>query len=94
MIAKILVPDEIVNEIQALDVETSARRDLIAFMITNNMNVDTEQFNKYQMEYNKYFKLFDIAKTNFENDFVKAQYPTAENWELLYASREVVITYA
>ena len=71
MITKISVPSNIVNEIQALDVEVAARRDLIAFMLTNNMNVNTEQFNKYQTEYNNYFKLFDKAKSDFENNFIK-----------------------
>lgn len=94
MITKIAIPQEVVNKIQALNAEVDARKNLIAFMISSEMNISNEQFNNYQSEYLKYFVEFEEAKSNFEKEYVRTAIANPISWNLDYQECEVAITHA
>ena len=91
---KIIISEEDRDFIQRLDIEMSARQNIISFMLSSGMNTDTEQFKNYQNEYNEYFLQFDKAKREIvEKKYIEKE---AKNlvglpWVLNYSSREIVI---
>lgn len=91
---KIIISAEDRDTIQRLDIEMSSRQNLIAFMLSNGMNTDTEQFKKYQSEYNYFFIEFDKAKREIvENKYIAKEFGNTENltWSLDYNTREIVV---
>lgn len=95
MIKNIVLPveAEMVNSIQRLNVEAESRRNIIAYMLSSGMNIDSEAFLRYQAEYQNFYKDFETAKMVFEKSFVKTQYPNATSWSLDYQTNEVTINY-
>lgn len=91
---KIIISIEDRDYIQRLDIEMSARQNIISFMLSNGMNTDTEQFKNYQNEYNYYFTEFDKAKTNIiEKKYIANEFKnyTNLNWNLDYSNRELTV---
>lgn len=81
-----------VNELQRLALETESRRDLIAFMITQNMDISGEKFKSYETEYQKYYLAYQTAKTEFETNVLKPEF--GENmvkWNLDFNTSEVTV---
>lgn len=93
MTTVITIPQEVVNHIQALGVETESRKDLIAYMLSSNLSTATEQFATYQAEYKEFYRQFDLAKTNLEKDYIRTVIENPIRWELDYNSCEVTIYY-
>lgn len=87
--------DSLVTYLQGLSIETDARRDLISFMIANNMDISTEQFQKYQKEYNEFYGEFALAKDQLEQ-LIKKDYLEDDEelvfWNLDFNSSELELT--
>ena len=87
--------DSLVTYLQGLSIETDARRDLISFMIANNMDISTEQFQKYQKEYNEFYSEFALAKDQLEQ-LIKKDYLEDDEelvfWNLDFNSSELELT--
>lgn len=90
----ITVPEEVRNEVQRYDIERSARRDIIAYVLSNDsMNVSTERMATYQKEYEEKFASFEEAKNKIETEYVQpAANGKATNWSLDYNSCVITIT--
>lgn len=90
----IKIEETIRDYVESLDYEFSARRDIIAFMIENNMNINSEAFGQYQKEMMEFKVKFSTAKKELEERYVlpilkdnqKAQ------WMLDYQTCELIIT--
>lgn len=90
----IIVPEDRCIEMARLGSEVDSRKNLIAFMISNDMNTTSTQFNRYQTEYNNYFSQYEEKKRAIENEFVKPIIGSAVvNWNLDFFSHELTITY-
>ena len=89
---KIIISAEDRDVVQKADVEMSARLNLISFMISNNMDITSEQFNRYQEEYTKYFLEFGKAKKALENKYIVPIYGTKTvEWALSYDDCELTL---
>lgn len=85
---------EIINTLETLTVEVSARKELLGFMVQNNMSIAArESFEAYHKEYEEVFKKYDIAKKDFQEQYVDV-IPGAKEWSLNFSSGEVTITIA
>lgn len=87
------IPEEVVNHLQRLSLETESRKDLIAFMLQSDMTTATEQFERYQKEYQDFYMLYQDAKTKFEKEYVRTAVDTPIKWNLDFTERQVTITY-
>lgn len=87
----VAIPEEVVNRVQALDIETESRKNLIAYMLSSNLTTATEQFEAYQKEYRDFYYQFDIAKSEIERDYVRTAIENPIRWELNYSTGEVTI---
>lgn len=93
MIKTITIPEELKIKIQKADIERSACRDIITYLISQqDIDISNERFQRYQEEYsNKYF-IFENFKKQVETDYVKKDYPNAIHWSLNYETNEITIT--
>ena len=87
------VPTEVLKNIQNLHTEVDSRKELIAFILTTNMPINSSNFNIYQNEYVKYYNLFEEAKNNFEQEYVRANVNNPISWSLNYKTSQVTIIY-
>ena len=52
------VDEKIRNEVEGLDYEYQSRKDLISYMISNDMKIDTDAFKVYQNELKEFHSAF------------------------------------
>ena len=55
-VQKIKIDEDISTKIEALQYEIDTRKDVIAFMIASDMNMETDAFKKYSKELKPLFK--------------------------------------
>ena len=84
----IMVSEEDRNMVQRADVEMSSRRDIIAFMITNNMDISTSRFNDYQKDYSDKYYAFESAKQHIQDKYLNGL--NAGDWTLDYNTCELI----
>lgn len=92
---QIVVEDnKTIDYLHALSIEVEARKELISFIITSNLNCDTTQFTNYNKEYMDYFAEYSVGKKKFENS-LKAMLNSNEklvSWALDFDSAIVELT--
>lgn len=74
--------------------EVLARKDLLNFVLSKNLNISTELFNKYNAEYIEYYTEYDLAKKEFYKDYIEPILPEQfkrVEWEILFYKNEVKI---
>ena len=94
MIKMIKIPEELVSKVQKADIERSARRDIITYIIErNNIEITNERFLEYQKEYDEKFADFELFKSQIEKEYIQKTFPTDKiiNWNLNYNTCEVTI---
>ena len=87
------VPAEKRDIVEKYAYERSSRRDIIAFMLTQNMDISSESFKAYQKEYMEFDVMFNKAKEEIEKEFVPEEYRKAGcSWTLDYETAVLTIT--
>lgn len=89
VITKIL-DEEIVTNVERYAYEFEARKSVISEMLSQDMDTSTLAFETYQHELVKYKVLFENAKKEIEENFVK-DVEGWINWSLDYNSRVLTI---
>lgn len=90
IITKILDEDSVLN-VERYAYEYEARKGVITEMLSQNMDTSTLAFDTYQRELVKYKILFENAKKQIEENFVK-EIKGWTNWSLDYNSRILTVT--
>lgn len=89
----ITIPEELRNRVQRADIERSARRDIIIYLMQHpEVEISEERRLAYQKEYDDKFFEFEQAKSIIEKEYVQPiiNNKTA-NWTLDYNTKEVII---
>lgn len=93
MIKTITVPEEIRDKAQKANIERDARRDILLYIMQNDINIPEERIARYQKEYDEKYLAFDQAKSIIEKEYVMpATDGKALNWSLDYHTCVVSIT--
>lgn len=83
---------QMVELLESLTLETESRRDVISFMLSNDMmTTSSESFKKYHDEYQKFYKQYDIAKQEFQKMYVDV-IPNAVHWSLNFNDSLLTVT--
>lgn len=91
---EIIIEDSIRDLIESLDYEYSTRKDAIAFMVSNNMNINTDSFKQYQQEMIEFNVKFIEAKKQLEEKYVLPVIDDYKvNWTLDYRTSKLIITF-
>ena len=93
MVKTITIPEEVRNIIQKANTERDARRDILLYIMQNDINIPEERIARYQKEYDEKYFEFEQAKSVIEKEYVvPATDGKALNWSLDYATCIVSIT--
>ena len=87
----ITVPEEIKNVTQRADIECSARRDILTYIMEKDLAVPAERFAEYQKEYDDKFFAFEQAKSRIEREYVRKAVENPVSWSLDYHTNVVTI---
>ena len=89
---KIIIVDTADRDmVQKADIEVSSRMNLISFMLSRNMDTNTDYFKRYEKEYQECFLAFEQAKTYIFNKYVKDE--KALSWSLNYETCQLTISH-
>ena len=95
MIKTITIPTELRDKTQRANVERDSRRDILLYIMENNLNVSEERIANYQKEYDEKYFEFEQAKATIEKEYVQpAVNNQALNWSLNYDNCIVTIEVA
>ena len=90
----ITIPEDVVNNIQALQYEVESRKDLIAFMLDKGCDVHGDSFQMYHKEHQEFFDRYNRSKDDMQKRFLEPQINgRLLRWNLDFATREVICTY-
>lgn len=90
MVITKLLDEETVANVERYAYEYEARKSVISEMLSQNMDISTEAFEKYQKEMVKFKVLFENAKQEVENTFVK-DIENWKDWHLDYTSKILTV---
>ena len=92
MIKTITIPEEVRNMVQKANTERDSRRDLLLYIMQNDVNIPEERYKRYEAEYNEKFLAFEQAKTIIEKEYIiPATNGKKSNWSLDYETCIVTI---
>lgn len=86
---KIEIPVEVSNHMEGLMYDVNARKDLLAFMINNNMS-NSEDFKIYHKEYVDSLVTYEKAKKQLSAEYIEKDYPNC-SWVLDFATHTLNI---
>ena len=86
------VPEDVKNTTQRADIECSARRDIITYILEKNIAVPAERMAAYQKDYDDKYFAFEQAKSELEREYVRKAVSNPINWSLDYHTNIVTIT--
>lgn len=86
MIKTITIPEELRNRIQRANVERDSRRDILLYIMQNNLNIPEERIKQYQKEYDEKYFEFEQMKAMIEKEYVQSiiNNNQTSNWTLNY----------
>lgn len=87
----IKVPEELSNYIQGLMYETNARKDLLTFMLRQEV-MPKERVEKYHDEYVTFFTKYEMAKQEMVNEYILPKYHKDVNWRLNFSTSTLEIS--
>ena len=87
-IKKIEIDEKLSNYIECLDFDLKSRRHIIALMISQNYDIDTDAFKAYQKEATDTEVMFETAKREL-GEMLEKKLGKLKNWRLDYATRTV-----
>lgn len=95
MIKTITIPAELRDKTQRANIERDSRRDILLYIMENNLNISEARIMNYQKEYDEKYFEFEQAKATIEKEYVQPSVNNqALNWSLNYDDCIVTIEVA
>ena len=92
-IIEIRIPENLRNDIQRADMEYQSRRNILIYIMQNDIAISQERINNYQVECDNKFIIFEQLKNKLEKEYV---IPAVGNkkysWKLDYLSSIISIS--
>lgn len=88
---KIIVPETLRNELQKREMEYNARREIIIYILQNNLQIPQERFEAYEKEYDQKFQAFEQLKDQITKEYVQPIVQNPDFWNLNYETCELTI---
>ena len=82
-----------VDDVANFYYEVNGRRELISYMLNNDMRTDTPAYRRYHQDYMNYYIQYVKMKDELENKYVYAEIDNPISWNLDFETYEIVIYY-
>lgn len=87
----IKIDEATVKEIERLQYEVEARKDVISQALNGNINMRNEMFKTYHEDYQEMFKAYNKAKQEMTDKYLKGTEYQGKYWNLDFLSGELTI---
>lgn len=89
---KIKITTELRDYIESLHYEVESRKSLLTFAMEKGLT-NTDSFREYHKEYRECFVMYEQAKHDLEESYVKPTLDEDEkaDWELIFSDCEIVV---
>lgn len=86
MIKTVTIPEELRNKVQRANIERDSRRDILLYIMQNNLNISEERIANYQKEYDEKYYEFEQMKSIIEKEYIQPiiNNNQTSNWTLNY----------
>lgn len=88
---KFEIPSELKDKIQKADIKRSATRDLILYIMQNEVDIPEERLEMLKEQYTMEYYDFEHYKGDLEKDYIEPKFKNNVNWNLDYATGIVTI---
>lgn len=81
------------DNLQRLDYEYCAKRDIVVYMLNQNSDISMKNFDIFYKQYEQSFISFQLGKQNLEKKYIANDiHPKVSDWNLNYDSCCLTIT--
>lgn len=92
MITYIEIPENISIYVQKADIEQTSRRNVIAYVLSLNIDISNERFQQYQKDYEEKMFIFETIKTELEKEYIIPKIKSKNyNWKLDYNKNIITV---
>lgn len=88
---KFEIPNELKDKIQKADIKRSATRDLILYIMQNEVDIPEERLEMLKEQYTMEYYDFERYKSDLEKDYIEPKFKNNVNWNLDYSTGIVTI---
>lgn len=88
---KFEIPSELKDKIQKADIKRSATRDLILYIMQNEVDIPEERLEMLKEQYTMEYYDFERFKGDLEKDYIEPKFKNNVNWNLDYSTGIVTI---
>ena len=88
---KFEIPNELRDKIQKTDIKRSATRDLILYIMQNEVDIPEERLEMLKEQYTMEYYDFERNKGELEKNYIENKFPKNVNWNLDYSTGIVTI---
>lgn len=88
---KFEIPSELRDKIQKADIKRSATRDLILYIMQNEVDIPEERLEMLKEQYTMEYYDFERYKGDLEKDYIEPKFKNNVNWNLDYSTGVVTI---
>lgn len=88
---KFEIPSELKDKIQKADIKRSATRDLILYIMQNEVDIPEERLEMLKEQYTMEYYDFERYKGDLEKDYIEPKFKNNVNWNLDYSTGVVTI---
>ena len=81
---RIEIPQDVVLQLQKADIEQQARKEIIAYILTSELDISSQRFLDYQKDFEEKLQVFNNLKRQFSEKWVKPLKNDASHWEVSY----------
>lgn len=88
----IKIDNQVSNKLESLHYDINTMQDLLAYMMEQNININSDVGLNYQTELKQKKKLYNEAKQEVTEKFIPEQYKTPEYyWEMDFKNSSLII---
>ena len=88
---KFEIPSELRDKIQKADIKRSATRDLILYIMQNEVDIPEERLEMLKEQYTMEYYDFERYKGDLEKDYIEPKFKNNVNWNLDYSTGVITI---
>lgn len=86
------IPENISIYVQKADIEQASRRNVIAYVLSLNIDISNERFQQYQKDYEEKMFIFETIKTELEKEYIIPKIKSKNyNWKLDYNKNIITV---
>jgi hypothetical protein len=91
-VVKMPINENVSKNLEKLHYEVESYKSIISYVLTQQIDLNTDTFKSYQDKFTEINKEYQNAKNDLTINFVRKEHPDAISWNMDFINKEVEIT--